>query len=357
MRDYPKIPLVFAGKVPSDFINDLDGWSLSKEKVLSSKGKLINLDLDYGVACSLKCPMCFRKGGILDKEEYVLKPAELKDIIKELKPLGLESVRVLGGGEPFENEGFLEFLEWLKKENLKSVVFTQGHKITPILAKKLQKLNTSLMIRYDSFDDKVIDYSTGIKGMKKKKDQALEMLADVGFNKNNPTKVGVVAPITRYALNDIFEIYRFFRERNIYPLIPPLACAGRSILPDGSVKDDVSEEEKIILVTKIYEYNFEKGIQFDGVSSYIGGHICTFLSNGFYLTSTGLVLRCEGDDNTVVGDIRKEPITKLWKRSENNLKFGGKYNYGCPPKAGRSIPLDFYKKIEENLKEKGLFKA
>lgn len=348
--EYPEIPMSFKTMVPLDFVNDLDGWSLTKDKVINSKGRLIHLDVDFGMSCSLKCPMCFRKDGNIDNHSIFLDNSRLTDTILEAKNIGLESVRILGAGEPFENDGIIKFLAWLKDEKLKPVVFTQGHCINERLAEKIAETNTSIMMRYDSFDEKIVTQSTGRGGMKVKKDHALEILADVGLNRHNPTHLGIVAPITSYTIDGIFEVYRFFRERNIYPLIPFIACAGRSVLPDGSIKDDAGEEKKIELAMRIYKYNLSKGIPYEGISPYLGGHICTLLSNGFYLTSTGLALRCEGDDTSILGDLKSQSIAEIWENSQNNRRFGGRYNYHCPPKDGRTIPNGFYKKVEEKLR-------
>lgn len=354
MKSYPNIPVVYEGRVRSNFVNDIDGWSLTREEVESSKGKLLHLDVDYGTMCSLNCPMCFRKNGTLDMYEDYFNIDRLKKAIHEGKGIGLKCVRILGAGEPFQNKGIFELLQWLNEEELKSVIFTQGHALNQNTIRDLSQLDISIMMRYDSFDDKIVAHSTGTMGLKQRKDRTLEALVKAGFNAQNPTRLGIVAPITQYTADGIVEIYQFFRDRNIYPLIPFLACAGRSLNPDGTVNDDISEEKKLDIVTSIYDYNFRRGVPYDGISAYPGTHICTLLSNGFYLTWTGLALRCEGDDVSVVGDLRVQSLKEIWEQSENNRKFGGRYNYGCPPKIGKSIPPGFFKKVEQRLIESGL---
>lgn len=355
MEVRPNIPIIYKDTVPSDFVNDLDGWSLSKEEVEKQKGKLRHLDIDFGTRCSLNCPMCFRRNGHINKSrEPYLDYKLTQDTILEAKGLGLKSVRILGAGEPFEEPRTVKFLEWLDSQGLKSVVFTQGNRVDEELATRLANLNVSIMLRYDSFNAQIVDRSVGRKGIKPKKDRALEILVAKGFNEHNPTRLGIVAPMTRYTGEGIVEIYQFFRDRNIYPLLPFIACAGRSLLPDGSIKDDLEEAKKVEIATEVYRYNFSKGIPYDGVSSYIGTHICTFLSNGFYLANTGIAMRCEGDETSVIGDLQRKSITEIWQDSQNNIKYGGRYNYGCPPKVGKSIPNKFYLNVQERLSSLGL---
>ena len=63
-------------------------------------------------------------------------------------------------------------------------------------------------------------------------------------------------------------------------------------------------------------------------------------------------MRCEGDDKTIIGDLKKQSIKHLWENSTNRRKYGGIYNYGCPPKAGKTIPKGFYKNVEDELGKK-----
>ena len=88
MKQYPDLPIRFPDKMPFNFINDLDGWSLSRDEVKQSKGRLLHLDIDFGTYCSLNCPMCFRKDGALDKFKDYLDLNKIKKVVSEAKPLG-----------------------------------------------------------------------------------------------------------------------------------------------------------------------------------------------------------------------------------------------------------------------------
>jgi hypothetical protein len=70
-----------------------------------------------------------------------------------------------------------------------------------------------------------------------------------------------------------------------------------------------------------------------------------------YVTLTGKVLRCPGDDITEFGSIWDASIKDIWKASEN-FKRAGTFNCECPPKAGKSAPTKLYSKVFSNLKEK-----
>jgi len=65
---------------------------------------------------------------------------------------------------------------------------------------------------------------------------------------------------------------------------------------------------------------------------------------------TGTVLRCPGDDITVLGDVREESLEKIWLKSEN-YKRAGTFNCGCLPKEGKSIPKNLFADVMLNLKK------
>ena len=158
----PEIPKVF-NRFPPDYVNDINGWAFDQETIISNKGKLLTLDIDFGSYCSLNCPFCFRMNNSIDDGQKELKYDDLVDIIIEAKSLGLRSVKFLGKGDPFENKGFLDFLRFLHSVEIIPLVFTKGHIIgddTAVfkyfsqygiftgqeLASELKRLNVSIML-------------------------------------------------------------------------------------------------------------------------------------------------------------------------------------------------------------------
>jgi MoaA/NifB/PqqE/SkfB family radical SAM enzyme len=130
MKIEPNIPILYSGKFPKNFKNDLNGWNFSKEELEKNKGKILTLDLDFGNICSLNCPHCFRRDNKIDfGKGKPLTYEETIQLIKDAKKLGLRSVKFLGAGEPFENKKFIEFLRFLKKMDITPLIFTKGHVI------------------------------------------------------------------------------------------------------------------------------------------------------------------------------------------------------------------------------------
>lgn len=377
MKIIPKVPIVYRGKFPKNFVNNVNGWSFSKEIIEKNKGKLLTLDIDFGNVCTLNCPHCFRRDNKVDFGKT--KTMNYKDTIKlieDAKKLGLRTVKFLGAGEPFESKRFLEFLRELKKLRVIPLIFTKGHVIGDDnlvkkyysqygistgkqLIRELKKVNASILLGCNSFDPKLQDKMVGgIKGYTLKRNKALELLVRAGFNKTNPTRLCLaINPITKANYDDIFEIYKWARIRNLSTIICPTMVSGRCAKEKNWKKITPSQKKLIDLYTKIYKYNITKGIQTlkqieeEGISAYAGTNVCNQVSCGMYVTLTGIVLRCPGDDITTFGNIWKNSLKKIWVNSEN-FKRAGTYNCGCPPKMGKSFPTGFFDKVLSKLKPK-----
>jgi len=315
----PEIPIVFKDKFPKNFKNDVLGWGNYSEKELKeNNGKLLHLDIDFGNVCTLNCPHCFRKNNKVDFGNHKLMDYDaIVNIILEAKKLGLKSVKFLGAGEPFENKRFLDFLRFLDSQDLSVSIFTKGHVIgDDILVKKyysnygittgkqlvneLKKMKLSILLGFNSFDTDIQDSMVGnIKGYTLKRNAALKLFVDAGFNKTNPTRLCfAMNPITNQNYNNLFEMYKWARVRNIYPIVCPTMIAGR-ISDEFSWKNITPSKEKLIeLYTKIYRWNISKGIQTlsqikkEGIASYAGSHPCNQIASGMYVTLSGIALRC-----------------------------------------------------------------
>jgi MoaA/NifB/PqqE/SkfB family radical SAM enzyme len=384
----PRIPVVFKGTFPKNFVNDVRGWgSYSKEILESNFGKLLSLDIDFGDFCSLNCPHCFRRNNAVNAHETrSMSYDDLIKILREGKKLGLRSVKFLGAGEPFEDKSFLGVLRDLHKMEIVSSIFTKGHVIGDNnrvrrynsdygistgkgLVKALKDVGASILLGFNSFYPEIQDKMVGnVEGYTLLRNRALKLLVEEGFNdiKENPTRLCLATnPVTNDNYKEIYEIYTWARVRNIYVIVCPTMISGRCAEERDWRRINPPDEQLIDLYTKIYKFNLGKGIQTmsqieaEGISSYAGGHPCNQVACGMYLTLTGTVLRCPGDDTTRLGsvwkneEIDKGSLRRIWLNSENYGRSGtlGAFNCGCPPKWGKSIPHNLFTEVMLRLKK------
>lgn len=374
MKILPKVPVVFKGRFPKNFVNDVKGWGFSQAELNDNLGKLLTLDIDFGTFCSLNCPHCFRRNNQVDfGEQRLMTFEDSVKLIKDAKKLGLRSVKFLGAGEPFQNKRFIEFLRFLHSVDVIPLIFTKGHVIGDDaevakwhehmgittgdqLVKEIKRLNCSILLGFNSFDTDIQDKMVGnIPGYTLKRNRALELLVKHGLNKTNPTRIAFIAtPITTKNYAELYELYSWARVRNFHCITCPTMVSGRCGNEDAWKKITPPVKDLVALYTKVYQFNLRKGIHTreqirqEGIASYAGCRPCNQCACGMYVTLTGTVLRCPGDDITVFGSIWKDSLKNIWINSENYGR-AGMFNNGCPPKYGKSIPFNLYTDVKKKV--------
>jgi len=354
-------------------INNIQGWGISREKLHSklSDGtyKLQTLDIDFGTKCSLHCPHCFKNN--FNKSERmgdVLTFAETKDIILQAKELGLESIKILGAGDPLENEEFLDFIKFNSSLDIHTCVFTKGHVLgnddlakqynnkygistAYELASELYGLKTSILLGFNSFDEATQLNFVGLSLPLKfdyvtYRNNALKLLIALGFNKfieNEATRLALIcAPYKLDNIHEVFDIYKYGKEQNIYVAICPSTVSGMGHAEQEQIQKSKGEfcQKSIDLYVKIYvwaiENNYITKEDFikDGVSLYPGAHVCNQIAAGLYVIWDGKVMICpglDGEEAIVHEDIRTKPLRDIWLNSPNYQRANAldKFNFHC----------------------------
>ena len=360
---------------PDNYVNDINDWGFSESIIAANQGRLLTLDIDYGDVCSLNCPSCFRRDNSIDDSKHALGFDDLVGLIKEAKTLGLRTVKFLGAGEPFENAGFLEFLRFLKNEEVVPLIFTKGHVIGndelvkyyfgdigittgKELVDAVYDCGAGVMLGFNSFDSHLQAKMVGSDiSYVAARDRALMLLDNKGFANSNPTRLSLAAnPVTKRNINEALDIYKWGRLRNYYVIVAPTMISGRAKKADRWKTISADPDDLIELYTKIYSFNIEKGIQTlaqikrEGISAYAGGHPCNQVSTGLYVTLNGKVLSCPGSEENIEGNVWESSLTDIWNNS-NNYKRSGTFNCKCIAKDGKSIPVRLYDEVLMRLEE------
>lgn len=373
-----EIPQKFENGFPRDYQNTLPNWGFfSREDFEANQGKLLLLDIDLDRYCSLHCPDCFRQDSVVDNAEdnRDLSLGELIKVIEDGKKLGLKYVKICGVGEPTESRKFLPFVEIMSSMGIGTAVFTKGQglgnddiarrfhgrygiKTAQELAERMHQLDVSFMLGFHSFDPGIQDYAVRTPGYTQIRNTALENLVNAGFTDSNPTRLAFCnAPVRSSTAEDAFPIYVWARERNIYPVTAVLMTSGKQIDTEFLKQNDLTHKQKVELWTNIYSWNIEHGLQTldeveaDGISCLPGGHPCNQLRAGLYITMKGNVVGCPGYIESQ-GNVRKQNLAEIWEQSQTRRIAGDKFNTGCPPKEGITIPKTLYAEVLSNLQSK-----
>jgi len=351
------------------------------------------MDIDFGDTCSMACPHCFRRDSRVDKiQDNALTSEEIIDYIKQAKELGLECIKILGRGEPFENEEFLGFLRTMTDLDIGVAVFTKGHVLgcdslaekynskyginsSKELIEEIKNLKVSILLGFNTFDDGKQKAMLGIDKYKENnilkdsitfRNNALVSLVKAGFNEykeGEATRLCLMAaPFNPETVDELFDIYSWAHFRNIYVVSCPTMISGKGI--DIRAKEEMNYGydayiKKIQkMYVKIYTWAINKNLisfdtfKRDGVSLYVGAYPCIQVAAGFYLQLSGQVVQCPGRidaSTTFIKDIRESDLKTVWVNSLNGkrAKNTSEYNYHCVARDGHSIPANFYSDIEK----------
>lgn len=395
MTLYDEIPVMF-GRFPDDYNNNVEGWGISKEllhaKLNDGTYQLQTLDIDYGNNCSLRCPHCFKRTFLQrEGQSRELTEEELMKVILQAKELGLKSIKILGAGEPFENKYFLGFIEKVSALDIHTCIFTKGHVLgndklackfnrkygistAKELVEKLYSLKTSILLGFNSFDKKMQLEYCGLPQDDKfdyysYRNQSLKNLIETGFNsyvQGKTTRMALVAsPYKPENIEEIFELFKWGRCRNIYVATCPSTLSGNGHMEVNRFISRYSIDyflnKSIELYTGIYIWSIEKNLikidEFmkDGVSLYPGAHPCNQVAAGMYIIIDGKVVRCPGNDspqNIICEDIRKENLKKVWTTGFNYsyAQDENRFNFNCIARDNELFNAStFYDRIYENV--------
>jgi radical SAM protein with 4Fe4S-binding SPASM domain len=291
----------------------IKGWNFSKEEVREAreKGKLMMMYADMSSKCDLHCIYCQTKSGKALPGELNLE--ERMDLIDQGKALGCKTIHIAGQGEPTIDPLFWRHVEYIHRQGIIPVIFTHGMHLDKDAASQLYELNASVIVKVHSFNEKNQDWMAGKKGYTKNRDKTIQNLFDAGFNKENPTRVGIDVVITQQNIAEIPSIFRWARRNNVFPEIKTLLSAHRGASKFVKEKMQVKPEEVKKLHHNILEIDQrEFGYTWVPKPPYVGWY-CDLYYYHIYVNIFGDVMPCVGFVlQKPLGNIREKSLEELW---------------------------------------------
>ncbi len=331
-------------KTKPDYVNAIVGWQFPdttiRKYLNGEKPRLLTMDFDFPCRkkCNLRCRYCFietderelewRGDEISDKLTY----EELKDVFEQASKLGCKSAKLVGDQEPFLEDRFLEFLNFVSQElKIWVVVFTNGlvladdrqcvnihDKSSESIIEEFKRLRVSIMLKFHSFSNHIEDDLVQRPGYAQKRNAVLKRLIEAGFNEppefetpeeqflmtgvmgnERPetwTRLGLESVLTPQCLQDVEEIYLMKARKRLYIDLDPPVPVGLTRSREEREKRNlsISKEQALQVCLRLYGLNEELGIPFEGASPYFGSLPCSQLPYGLYVNSRGRIYPCCG---------------------------------------------------------------
>ena len=275
--------------------------------------KLVSLWLNITGECNLRCRHCHSSFGTPLENE--LTTEEIKAIIEESSHFP-ECKLVISGGEPFCRDDITEILKAASNHFGKgALVITNGTLVDDEKAEMLATLDIRVQISLEGPDEESNDAIRGT-GVFKKAVKTIRTLKKLG-----------ITPVVRMTLlstniDKIREIIQFKKEEGTEKvMIGTLQKSGRAY---SSIQDiDPTTEELVEAYRKIKELDpdfdhidFVEGLR-PGVARNEKRDLCGAGSTMLSVGADGSVYPCAGlmYPEFLAGNIRDEPLEKIWKES------------------------------------------
>jgi MoaA/NifB/PqqE/SkfB family radical SAM enzyme len=372
-----------------NFKNGIAGWYFEEEEIDTAckNSRILMVDMEYGIRCALDCSYCFRTND--DRDRLKIPPLssdEAIDIVNQAKEIGATSIHFVGKGESLEEPEFLGIVGHIARLGMIPLIFTAGHVLGDDelalsicgrsgedIVKYLYDSNASVILKLNSLNHEIqnavvrrptIKYKNGgihDFNYTQVRDIALGRLMKAGFNnrEHNPTRLGIATVMLKSNYYELPYIYKYFRFENIYPIINTVVPCGRTKSMAEVERISPTREEKLELWKKVYSFNVENGIKYEGISSYVGGHICSQLGYAMYVNVYGDVFDCPSSTRPPIGNVRLngnkgKKLRELWKGSPLRKKYQYCRDHGCPWRFSKPamIPKDLFGAVDEYLRQK-----
>lgn len=294
----------------------IKGLNLTNKKLRRAEknNKMLLIDIETSNKCNLNCQYCFRDiYGTHEALKRELKLEKRLDLIKQAKELGCETVKITGAGEPFADPYLWPMIEYANSLRMWVLIFTNGSLIDRKIAKKLEKMDVSLIMKCNSLNEEKEDTMVGVKGYAKKRNKAMKYLMEQGFNKTKSTRLGRDLVITNINKDEVFDALRWCRRNNVFPLFRPLMPIGAARKLTDWMMDKEETKKMYEIVREVDAKEF--GLKYGLTLPYMGGVWCRQLHYAIYVNILGEAYACTGSKKSL-GNFKKQTLKEIWNSKD-----------------------------------------
>lgn len=288
-------------------LNTQDEFSLEEIHEAALKNRLLTMEIELSLKCNYNCIYCYTDP--LNERSKEISFSEIRDVLLQAKELGAGKIIILGG-EPTIYPDFFRVVDYISELGMKTEIFTNGSKITPVIAKKLFQRNVRTVIKLNSLKPERMNSLTGNPKSFTNSMNAINNLLAAGYP-DEEHFIGVSTVISKINEDEITGIWKWLKDRKITPYFEMITPQGKakevdwlSIKPEKLKKifEDLAE-------TDLKRYGKKWKIQPPLVGSRCMRHLYSCLVDSF-----GNVKPCVGV-NIITGNIIENKLEDIIKNS------------------------------------------
>lgn len=271
--------------------------------------RLLTAELELSRVCDLRCIYCYASSG--EKLPDELGYNEVLDAVNQCRELGARKIIILGGGEPMLYPRIMDVIRYIHDLGLEMELFTNGTRITPETASQIHELSVEPVIKFNSLDADTQDMLAGKKGAHKDIRRGLDNLLSAGFGQDGK-KMGAQTVICKHNYEELPEMWRWLRNRNIIPYFETITDQGRAKDQESMAVSPIEAGELFEKLSRIDRQEF--GFHWEPKPP-VAAFTCKRHFYSCTITTTGSVIPCPGVD-IPAGNIREKKLVDIINDSE-----------------------------------------
>lgn len=262
--------------IPIDYFGNLKAWAKTNQMPFNGTFELTPF-------CNFKCVMCYVR---LDKNQAeqqgkMLRAEDWISIAKQAKEMGMLNL-CLTGGEPLTHPEFWEIYSELNKMGFLIILLSNGYLIDEDVIEKFKKYGAPYCIKITLYgaSDETYQRVCHCKDGFTKVSRATDLLREAKI------PFAMTATVVKENVDDLQNIYRFARERNI-PMQHTI-----SVVKSARGASNTAEESRL----NIYDFSEELTLdaleknKYPDVDSPFGW--CAAYGSSFWMTWNGHLQLC-----------------------------------------------------------------
>lgn len=285
------------------------------------------LSLAVTDGCNARCGHCSFYDAVEDPSRSLLSLSELRRLIRDAQQLGV-SILNLVGGEPLLRPDLAEIIASVDKSLSTVVLFTNGWHLAERAPELRRAGLDSVYVSLDAADAERHDALRGTPGLFKRALAGLERARRQGLS------VGLSATLTpeAWAAGELERLVALARRVRAHELLVFDA------LPSGRLRhrDDLVDNGDWVeaMIQSAERWNADPSYPGVVFSAWISSHRsvgCACGTSYLYLSPYGDVMSCDFN-HAIFGNVRQEPLWRLWERLSTHPDFAQAKWGGCKVK-------------------------
>ena len=261
---------------------------------------LVRITIETSRRCNLACTYCYteatpdRRDGLTDDE--------VRHIIRQAYDCGARAISIVSGGESLMRRTMLDPKEspivFANQLGAYTYMYTNCTLMTAKAAKWLYEQDVTIVGKFNSMREDVQDDLVGVQGAARRIRRGIDELLKAGFANETPTRLALETVICRQNYDELPDMWRWMRDRNIDPEVEIPTEHGRA---SENIESLYFEEWE---APRKYKELFEELLRIDQTEyGYtwrpqppFAGATCAIYEGTAYVNDQGGVQPCAGVD-------------------------------------------------------------